>query len=380
MSEGTPTPDGASTDEVTMVVAPSEQQSTETAESATTATTTATTETPETSADDATTVVALPEQAESGTTGNGFAPPAEVPPTVPAPTPTSDPTPDPVPTPDQVPSAAAPQGWATPLAFAAPTEQPAGPGTEVPQPLPYPYLAAEQPPKPKRHFPWRWIGATVVTLAVGAGCAFAVMAPKRTDLPGLATAADGRYTFAPLSLPTLAPGQADPTASANAGSQHIADIRKLLLPAPEGAVADHSLPGATGWVSLADTLTLIGASSQTKEQLSTDGWRHTAGVAWTTPDGADTKIYLAQFIDSSAAGDAANAFSSFAGTSGVSQTFDASGSTIVNYTKSVSGSTTTWYGDAQVADTELLIVFKAPNTVGIAPFEQESTLQIELLQ
>ena len=375
MSDGTPTSDVVATDEVTTVVA----------------------------ADGATTVVALPEHAESDNAGKEFAAPAEVPlaevpPQLPAtepatasvpvtaPAPVTAPVPDAVPTPD--PSAAAPQGWATPTAFADPAQPqpPLSAGVPQPQPFPYPgpapypYLGAEQPPKPKRHFPWRWVGAVVVTLAVGAGCAFAVMAPKRTDLPGLATAADGRYTFAPLSLPTLAPGQADPTASTNAGGQHLADIRKLLLPAPEGAVADQSLPGATGWVSLADTLTLLGGSSQSKKQLATDGWRHTAGVAWKTPDGADTKIYLVQFIDSQADSDASSAFVLFGGAGGSPQTFNGPGTSTVTYTKTVSGSTATWYGEVRVLDTELLIEFKAPNTVGIAPFEQETDLQVELLQ
>ena len=402
MSEGTPTSDGVATDEVTTMVVPTEQQGAETLAASATSVTpeddaTTVVALPEqgaepsaVSAEDATTVVALPERAESANTGNEFAPPAEVPPPTSAPVPLTAPAPVPMPTPD--PSAAAPQGWATPAGVGAPAQpQPQPPlaaGVPQPQPFPYPapspapypYLAAEQPPKPKRHFPWRWVGAVVVTLAVGAGCAFAVMAPKRTDLPGLATAADGRYTFAPLSLPTLAPGQADPTASANAGGQHVADIRKLLLPAPEGAVADHSLPGATGWVSFADTVTLLGGTSQSKKQLGTDGWRHTAGVAWKTPDGADTKIYLVQFIDSQADSDASSALDLFGGAGGSSQTFNGPGTSTVTYTKMVSGSTITWYGEVQVLDTELLIEFTAPNTVGIAPFEQETDLQVELLR
>lgn len=361
MSDGTPTSDGVATDEATMVVSSAEKQGTETVSVAAAS-----------SEDDATTVVALPAQAESGDADMEIAAPAEAA------------------------AAAAPQGWAAPTPAPTAVADPAQPqpplaaGVPQPQafpypapgpaPYPYPYLVAEQPPKPKRHFPWRWVGAVVVTLAVGAGCAFAVMAPKRTDLPGLATAADGRYTFAPLSLPTLAPGQADPTASANAGGQHLADIRKLLLPAPEGAVADQSLPGATGWVSLADTLTLLGGSSQSKKQFATDGWRHTAGVAWKTPDGADTKIYLVQFIDSQADSDASSALDLFGGAQGTPQTFNGPGTSTVTYTKTVSGSTVTWYGEVQVLDTELLIEFKAPNTVGIAPFEQEADLQVELLQ
>src|SRR6185437_1020159 len=98
----------------------------------------------------------------------------------------------------------------------------------------YPMMPVAEP-KPKRPFPWRWAGAVVTALAVGAGCAFAVMAPQRTDLPGLKTADDGRYVFAPLNLPSLAPGQLAPGDASNTGGQHLADIRKLLLAAPQGA-------------------------------------------------------------------------------------------------------------------------------------------------
>ena len=241
-------------------------------------------------------------------------------------------------------------------------------------------MAVPAPPKPKRPFPWRWVGAVVVTLAVGAGCAFAVTAPKRTELPGLATASDGRYSFAPLTLPTLAPGQSDPNSKANAGQQHVSDIRKLLLPAPAGATPDHSLPGAAGWVSR--TLTLGVADSTAADQtLGTYGWRHTAGVAWKTPDGADTKIYLLQFTDGDSAELAATLFDGFGGEPETSRT-DLTGPDEVGigYSKSVDGSKTTWYGSATVGDTVFMLVYTAPASVGIAPFQQELDLQIELLQ
>ena len=236
------------------------------------------------------------------------------------------------------------------------------------------------PPKPKKKFPWRWIGAAVTMLAVGAGCAFAVMAPQRTELPGLKTASDGRYTFAPLVLPTLAPGQSDPNKASNPGAQHISDIRKLLLSPPKGAVPDHSLPGTTGWVSKSATLAVLG-NPEAAEQLNTDGWRHTAGIAWKTPDGADTKIWLVQFTDSSAATDANVAFSSFnGGSTATAVSITVAGSNTANYVRVVKGSTATWYGQISVDDTEILLEFTAPTTVGITPFEQELDLQVEMLQ
>jgi hypothetical protein len=255
---------------------------------------------------------------------------------------------------------------AEPVEFAEPLEPPA--------PL-------EPPVAEKRKFPWRWVGAVLTSLAVGTGCAFAVLAPQRTHLPGLATAADGRYTFAPLTLPTLAPGQAAPSSDVNAGGQHISDIRKLLLSPPEGATPDRSLPGASGWFSRAATLKLL-ANPQADEQLRTDGWRHTAAIAWKTPDGAETKIWLFQFIDSGAAGDAAQVINTFAGqslnTDPAIITVDQL--TSVEYERVVTGSTATWYGLAQVHDIEFLIEYSAPASIGLAPFQQEASLQTELLQ
>jgi hypothetical protein len=235
-------------------------------------------------------------------------------------------------------------------------------------------------PRRKRGFPWRWVGAVVTMLAVGAGCAFAVMAPQRTELPGLKTASDGRYDFAPLVLPALAPGQSDPTSSANPGQQHLSDIRKLLLSPPKGATIDHSLPGGSGWVSESATLALLDDSAAA-EQFATDGWRHTAGVAWKTPDGAETKIWLIQFIDNSAAGDAGTIFNPFAGAEQLpAPTMNLVENTSAFYKRVVKGSTTTWYSDTQIGDIEALIEFTAPTSIGITPLQQELDLQVELLQ
>ncbi|MGW7586595.1 hypothetical protein ACWGKU_04520 [Kitasatospora sp. NPDC054768] len=79
----------------------------------------------------------------------------------------------------------------------------------------------------------RWGGAALVFVLAGTGTALAVTAPERTDLPGLATASDGRYTFAPLTLPPLPAGKNAPDDKGK--SLHHADLRHLLLPAPEEA-------------------------------------------------------------------------------------------------------------------------------------------------
>ena len=233
-------------------------------------------------------------------------------------------------------------------------------------------------PKPKRPVPWRWIGAVVTAAAVGAGCAFAVMAPRRTDLPGLQTASDGRYVFAPLTLPTLAAGQDVP--SADPAGQHLADIRKLLLSAPQGAVPDHALPLTDGWLSKSDSLKLTSADSAQMD-FGQYGWRHTAAESWKTTDGAETKIYLLQFSSQANASTAETTLAQMTGLPvGAPTTTLAFDDQILTYFKVAHGSTNTWYGIASVHDTVLEIVYTAPSSVGVAPFQQEFSLQTEQLE
>lgn len=304
---------------------------------------------------------------------------------------------------DPVQTEAAAETVVTPIAGAAQAEAVAEtvvtPGTDVSQ-QPYPAPPAEgapqyptmgdpqfpmgvpfaPPPKPKRPVPWRWIGAAVTAVAVGAGCAFAVMAPKRTDLPGLQTASDGRYVFAPLNLPTLAPGQFPPGDPKNPGGRHLSDIRKLLLTAPQGAQEDHAVKLTDGWLSESDTLKLC-TSPSVELDFGQYGWRHTAAESWTTPDGAETRIYLLQFSSGRAAGSARITLGEIAGVpddakSTILQVDDEN----VTYYKVAHGKSNTWYGTASMHDTVLEVVYTAPSSVGLAPFQQELGLQIELLE
>ncbi|MDH6705711.1 hypothetical protein P3T27_002433 [Kitasatospora sp. MAA19] len=80
----------------------------------------------------------------------------------------------------------------------------------------------------------RWATATLVFALAGTGAALAVTAPERTDLPGLATPGDGRYTFPPLTLPPLPSGSSAPDRTGR-NVLHTADLRYLLLPAPKEA-------------------------------------------------------------------------------------------------------------------------------------------------
>ncbi|MFF7637308.1 hypothetical protein ACFZB9_29775 [Kitasatospora sp. NPDC008050] len=99
-------------------------------------------------------------------------------------------------------------------------------------------LAATEAPRrrPGRATVLRWSAAALLLLSGATGTAFAVMAPQRTDIPGLATPGDGRYTFAALSLPRLPAGMPSPAAP-QAHQRHYADLSRLLLPAPKEAVS-----------------------------------------------------------------------------------------------------------------------------------------------
>ncbi|MFI6155056.1 hypothetical protein ACIBCA_20445 [Kitasatospora sp. NPDC051170] len=144
-------------------------------------------------------------------------------PRTPAPAPTPAPTPAPAP------------GVGETLELAATSDPHAAPAPAFPAPGP-----AAAPPDPqarraRRRAALRWGSATLVFALAGTGTALALTAPERTDIPGLATAGDGRYTFPALALPPLPAGKKAPDAKNNV--PHWADLRYLVLPAPREAGA-----------------------------------------------------------------------------------------------------------------------------------------------
>ncbi|WP_405584754.1 hypothetical protein [Streptomyces sp. NBC_01092] len=144
----------------------------------------------------------------------------------------------------------------------------------------------------------RWTAAVVVLAAVGASTAYGITRMERTDVPGLATETDGRWTYPEITKPPLPSGSPAPFAEANAASAHYADLRALLLPAPEGAKADKALAGRNGWPATKDFLSAY-ASKEDRDDLGQvlkdHGLRHVAARGWTTQDGTHTRIYLLQF-------------------------------------------------------------------------------------
>lgn len=177
----------------------------------------------------------------------------------------------------------------------------------VPAPPPQPYLdpaaffaqlQAEAAPKPKRRWPrlvLRYASALVVAGVVGAGTAYAITLPRRTDVPFLATPSDGRYTFTFLAKPQPPAGEPAPGDDSNKGQIHYGDLRQYLLPTPSGAVRDED-----GWESIADFESSL-SGSDVSNHLYDAGLRRVARRGWTAADGQHTVIELLQFPDHEAA-------------------------------------------------------------------------------
>ncbi|MGW3283954.1 hypothetical protein ACWDR3_04815 [Streptomyces sp. NPDC001002] len=144
----------------------------------------------------------------------------------------------------------------------------------------------------------RWTAAAVVFAAAMGGTEYAITGMERTDVPGLATAADGRWDYPTLTLPPLPSGSPAPFAEANKAGAHYADLRALVLPAPKGATEDKSLRGEDGWLATKDFLAQYAEKDDRAALAQTftdEGLRHIAARGWTTADGTHTRVYLLQF-------------------------------------------------------------------------------------
>ncbi|MFE1926981.1 hypothetical protein ACFW91_31065 [Streptomyces asoensis] len=144
----------------------------------------------------------------------------------------------------------------------------------------------------------RWTAVVTVFAALGAGTAYGITSMERTDLPGLATASDGRWAYPEITRPPLPSGSPGPFDTGNWAMAHYADLRELVLPAPEGAVDDKALRGTDGWLPMKDFLAVFAAKEDRAEVgrlLVDNGLRHTAARGWTTGDGTRTRVYLLQF-------------------------------------------------------------------------------------
>lgn len=144
----------------------------------------------------------------------------------------------------------------------------------------------------------RWTSVAAVFCLVGAGTAYGISRMERTDLPGLATASDGRWDYPELVRPPLPPGSPGPLEAGNRAGTHYADLRALVLPAPRGATVEPEPRGTDGWLPVEDFLADYATGEHRRElarKLTDHGLRHIAGRGWTTPDGTRTRIRLLRF-------------------------------------------------------------------------------------
>ncbi|MER7582535.1 hypothetical protein [Kitasatospora sp. NPDC097691] len=265
----------------------------------------------------------------------------------------------------------------------------------------------------------RWSCAALVFALAGTGTALAVTAPERTDIPGLATASDGRYTFPPLALPPLPSGKAAPDAKGK--SPHYADLRNLLLPVPKeaggsltaptfpaptasptasGSPAASPTPAATptgtatgtaaGWVPCDAILAEQQDPAKLREILLENACRAATVREWTASDGTRTQIRLLRFGSS---GESRGAYTSLRAkvhpkaavdTKSTSHedwaTVDGVELTALESTATAAkGNPTARVAYLSAADILAVVTMTNPAGIPTAPFRQVVTLQSDLL-
>lgn len=292
-----------------------------------------------------------------------------------------------------------------PSATEPPAAVPSGPAVPPPAPGVAPYDPAQvwavPPvllPPVRRDRRWvrtalRWTAAAVVCAVVGTGTAFGVMAPKRTDVPGLKTPADSRYVFPQLALPPLPPKASTPEQGQTTlgHPEHAADLRKLLLPAPLGAKVQSSfLPDASGWYPVSSYLNDFGSNDQLRSELNDYAVRHIAAESWTTADGVRTQVYLLGFRSDGDASfvyleDTTDIRPAGATSMSTDSTIGFEGLLPATQTQSLvqpvgPGRPAIRVGLINLGEVEAVVVMSSPKTVPLLNFRQVVSLQGELLQ
>ncbi|MFE0580540.1 hypothetical protein [Streptomyces sp. NPDC058874] len=269
--------------------------------------------------------------------------------------------------------------------------------------------AVPAPPKDRRALfaALRWTAAVAVFAAVGTGVAYGITAADRTDVPGLSTEGDGRWTFPKLSQPALPPGAPLPQGPDNRDGTHYAPLSALLLPAPQGSKVDDAVKadkdGAVPLDSFLEEYTPE-AREKLRTSLEWDGLRQITGRGWTMPDGTRTHVYLLRF-HSSGFVDAFKGCDSNAQLNGVSAldlddvwskakntqmnttaldfpgaaNFDGTDLSVYQEMKPVTGEEQTKVGCLRTGDVLGMVVQTRKGEVDPVPFHQTVILQSQLL-
>ncbi|MFE6050497.1 hypothetical protein ACFQ6N_07075 [Kitasatospora sp. NPDC056446] len=342
------------------------------------------------------------------------------------PQPASDPLPPAVP--------AAPAAPPAPAAPAAPPLPPGAPeaigAVEFTAPALTPEQLAEQEARRarRRKAAVRWSSAALVFALAGTGTALAVTAPERTDIPGLATASDGRYTFPPLALPPLPSGKS--ASNAKGKALHYADLRHLLLPAPKeagGSLTAPTFPAPAAGPASSGSPTASPAASPTgspsapatpaaspaaaatadwvpcdailaeqqdpaklRELLLENACRAATVREWTASDGTRTQIRLLRFAS---VGESWGTFSSLRSKGRPKAAPDTKSTNHENWdtvdgieltamestTNAPKGAPTARVAYLSAADVLAVITMTNPDGVPVSPFRQVVTLQSDLL-
>jgi hypothetical protein len=231
----------------------------------------------------------------------------------------------------------------------------------------------------------------LVFAALGGAAAYGVTQPRRTDIPGLETPDDGRWTYPALKLPKLPAGKPRAFAeSGNPGVRHYADLRKLLLPLPQGAKADKGFANSDGWLPTATFLELYQEDGRKDlaQRMDQDTLRHIAARAWTMPDGTRAEIYLLQYSSAPYANDAQQALTDngifVEAPSAELDEYDSDGipsdvSATVYDEEKPRGAQHVRYAYLSAGDTVALVYLSRKGSQPSVPFDQTVILQSQLL-
>ncbi|WP_431950811.1 hypothetical protein [Actinacidiphila sp. bgisy167] len=238
----------------------------------------------------------------------------------------------------------------------------------------------------------RWTAAVVAFAALGGAAAYAVTQPERTEIPGLRTPHDGRWTYPALKLPKLPAGAPRPQdGERNRARRHYADVRSLLLPAPAGAKVDKTFPGATGWLQTGDFVELYRKNDRGKltAAFEQNALRHIAARAWTTSDGTRAEVYLLQFETFGYAAYAKGTLTDCALAKAEAADYDSDWEAIPVEDSELNisvfdedkprGAEHVRYAYVQAGDVLAVIVLARPGTLPAVPLHQAVVLQSQLL-